>query len=307
MVVKFISPIIHRLPRPKSRWAWIALSTLIPAAVLAVFLAGVLSEAFRDWLLAGESGSTTIRNLGLVLAGLIALPLAIWRGLVAQIQADAAQQSLRNERYQKGAEMLGHERLSVRLGGIGTLQSLAEEYAEEYHVQIIRLFSAFARHPTSDLEYDQEIGAGNFPPLTREDVQTVIWAIGGREARRISLENKSKFQMDLSSARLSRMWLPDVNLSNAICLRTNFFGSNLVGADLSDTKFALAFLENVALGDANLSGALFTGVKGLAQSQLDQARADPKNPPKLENVTDPQTGQPLVWTGGRGTPLKDDS
>ena len=58
-------------------------------------------------------------------AGLIALPLALWRGHVAEQQANAAQQSLRNERYQKGAEMLGSEVLSVRLGGIYGLQQFS--------------------------------------------------------------------------------------------------------------------------------------------------------------------------------------
>ena len=61
-----------------------------------------LSTDIWDWLRDGpdgvESGSTTVRNLGLVVAGLIALPLAIWRSLVAQRQADTAQQSLLNER-----------------------------------------------------------------------------------------------------------------------------------------------------------------------------------------------------------------
>ena len=94
---------------------------------------------FWDWLRETpngyESGSTTVRNLGLIVAGLIALPLTLWRIWVADRQAKAAQKqvetsqdqvttsqrSLLNERYQKGAEMLGSEVLSVRLGGIYAL------------------------------------------------------------------------------------------------------------------------------------------------------------------------------------------
>ena len=291
-----------------SRKWWIRASAAfaIGAALLLIF-GTAFWDAFRDWLISNESGSTTIRNLGLVAAGLIALPLALWRGHVAEQQTAAAQDSLRNERYQKGAEMLGSEVLSVRLGGIYALQSLSEEYPEEYHVQIIRLFSAFARHPTSDIEYDREISAGNFPPFSREDVRTTIWSIGGRNVEHISLEKKGKFQLDLSSANLRIMWLPDVNLSNAFCLRTDFFGSSLVGSNLSGASFTLALLEEVTLGDANISGASFAKVNGLTQYQLDQARADPDNPPKLDGVQDAETGQPLVWTGGRGAPLNDDA
>ena len=82
-------------------------------------------SAAWNWFSEGESNSGTIRNIGLVLAGLVALPLALWRSLVAQRQAEAAQrqaftaqEGLANDRYQKGAEMLGSDVLSVRIGGI---------------------------------------------------------------------------------------------------------------------------------------------------------------------------------------------
>ena len=45
--------------------------------------------------------------------------------------------------------MLGSEVLSVRLGGIYALQRLAEEWPDQYHIQIMRLFCAFVRLPTS--------------------------------------------------------------------------------------------------------------------------------------------------------------
>ena len=93
------------------------------------------SVVFWDWLSGGGSGSGTIRNIGLVAAGLIALPLAIWRAIVAERQANTAQQGLLNERYQNGAAMLGNEVLSVRLGGIYALQRLAEDHPEQYHIQ----------------------------------------------------------------------------------------------------------------------------------------------------------------------------
>ena len=60
----------------------------------------------------------------------VGLPLAIWRTKTADRQADTAQQSLLNERYQKGAEMLGNSALAVRMGGIYALQRLAEDHPE---------------------------------------------------------------------------------------------------------------------------------------------------------------------------------
>ena len=54
-----------------------------------------------------ESLSTTIRNVALVIGGSAAILLALWRSRVAERQAASAEGSLLNERYQKGAEMLG--------------------------------------------------------------------------------------------------------------------------------------------------------------------------------------------------------
>ena len=59
---------------------------LVVSAVVISFVFWDCLETFWSWLTNGESGSTTIRNLGLVLAGLIALPLAIWRSKVAERQ-----------------------------------------------------------------------------------------------------------------------------------------------------------------------------------------------------------------------------
>ena len=90
---------------------------------------------------------------------MIGLPLAIWRSTVAerqsatsQLQSETAQRGLLNERYQKGAEMLGSAVLAVRLGGIYALDRLAREHPEAYHLQIMNLLCAFVRNPTT-VEY----------------------------------------------------------------------------------------------------------------------------------------------------------
>ena len=173
---------------------------IIVAVVFCVVIAGlVLTIVFWEWLGAGESASSTIRNVGLVGAGLIALPLAFWRSIVADRQAKTAQQSLLNERCQRGAEMLGNGVLSVRLGGIYALQSLAKERPEQYHLQIMRLFCAFARQPTKDsgLESEQvEIEPGTLLGL-RQDIEAIILAIGSRAKSGIELERKEDFRLDL--------------------------------------------------------------------------------------------------------------
>ena len=93
--------------RKNAGWDMAGLITLL------LVVAGFLVCRFWDWLRMGtggyESGTATVRNLGLLFTAIIALPLGIWRSFVAHRQSQTAQQGLLNERYQRGAEMLGSE------------------------------------------------------------------------------------------------------------------------------------------------------------------------------------------------------
>ena len=214
---------------------------------------GCAVDSVWEWLGVGESGSSTIRNVGLVGAGLIALPLAFWRSIVADRQAKTAQQSLLNERCQRGAEMLGNGVLSVRLGGIYALQSLAKERPEQYHLQIMRLFCAFARQPTKDsgLESEQvEIEPGTMLGL-RQDIEAIILAIGSRSKSGIEIERKMDFRLDLRGAVLPGLQLLDLDLSNSFLHHAKLPSANFANTNLSD-----AFLN-----DADLRGATFHDVK----------------------------------------------
>ena len=309
---------------------------LWPFLVVVVFIGGWLIVQNWDWLsndvwnwlgaapneeARQETNSTTLRNIGLVVAGLIALPLAVWRSIVAQRQADTAQQGLRNDRYQKGAEMLGNDVLSVRLGGIYALQSLAEEHPKQYHVQILRLFCAFARRPTKDPNLKIEPKADEsrppgvedeaqmsttqvVPGPLREDVKAVMKAICGRTRASIALEREAQFRLDLAHADLAGMISRRADLSGASLTGANLSGAWLIDANLSCAYLMHANLSGAGLIGTNLSGTYLHGMKNLTQLQLDEARADSKNPPKLEGTVDAVTGMPLVW---RGKPLDDEA
>ena len=106
-------------------------SILLLVAVLMVgFIVGFfLADPFADsWNWLGEangteSRSTTLRNGGLVLAGIAALIFAWVRTVIADRQAKAAevqtetgQQTLVNGQFQNATEMLGSPTLAIRLG-----------------------------------------------------------------------------------------------------------------------------------------------------------------------------------------------
>ena len=231
---------------------------------------------FWDWFTGGESGSTTIRNIALVVAGLIALPLAIWRGFVAERQANTAQQGLLNERYQKGAEMLGSEVLSVRLGGIYAMQRLAEDYPEQYHVQIMRLFCAFVRLPTRDQSL--ESGQAVIEPGTllgiRQDVEAVMQILGSRAKSRIELERNADFRLDLRGANLPTAQFLDADLSKAMFHNSNLSGANFANTDLTDSFLPYSDLSQARFHNVTFAGTLlwFVNLSGAMLQDADLPR-----------------------------------
>ena len=254
---------------------------VVVALLLAVFAIAVVTR--WDWLQTADptqrdSNSATLRNVVLVIAALIAVPLALWRSWVAERQVRVAQSGLLNERYQKGAEMLGSGVPSVRLGGIYALRILAEEHPRRYGVQVLRLFAAFVRHPTRE-----ERPTGVLEP--RSDVQAIMEAVGSYDRSGLAL---GRGVLDFHGADLEFVDLSYKDLSGANLMEANLFCANLQGANLA----------GAILSDANVSGAQLDSVKGLTQSQLASARADGLNPPDLTHYSrDSVTGAQLEWAG----------
>ncbi len=165
----------------KSRGSWVVVS------VVAVVLLGVFLSGYHwDWLSQQDAPSAIIRNVGLVIAALVALILAVWRSIVAQEQADTARRSLLEERYQKAAAMLGSELLPVRLGGIDGLCRLARDYPKEFHLQVLGLLSAFVRYPPPIPVEIFGVTEDGHPrtPVPREEVQTILVFLGGTAEQR---------------------------------------------------------------------------------------------------------------------------
>ncbi len=338
----------------------------------------LVNRPVKDYLMNSVNWLHPIRDITLAAVAVIALPLAIWSGTVAYRQAETAQRGLLHERYHKGAEMLGSELLSVRLGGIYALQRLAEDHPGQYHIQIMRLLCAFVRHPTTDASAQAKSSPGRKYPRLREDVQAVMKAIGGRSQAGFDYEKtKGSFRLDLQNAYLLGANLYGANLSGANLHGVNLEAADLLAANLSGVDLTLANLHRVNLNSANLNGANLGGANlsrvlaqhadlssvdlgganlshahlewadlssanvstadlshawlqgtnlsgaafgkairrtlsdppisevvfaRLTQTQLDEAKADPDNPPKIDPVVvDAETGKPLVW---RGKPLE---
>ena len=231
-----------------------------------------LSTGFWTWLRMDSNGtethSTTLRNLGLLVAAAIALPLAIWRSWVAQRQADTAQKNLLNERYRQGAEMLDSKVLAVRLGGIYALQRLAADNPKKYHIQIMQLLCAFVRHPPPvDGERNEPV-AGNQTSLElRSDVQDAIDSISICRARQTELEVAAGFRLDLHGVNLRGAVLLKARFGNADLSKADLTGAELIDADLASANIGHAILNDARLNGADLSSSIFNNAQ-MCRTQL---------------------------------------
>ena len=303
----------HLVTRMIARQGFWWLSAMAGVLIISVYLS---LNHWVDLHGEGESLSTSIRNVALVVAGVEALLLAAWRSTVAGRQADIAQQTLLSERYERGVAMLGHDRLAMRLGGIVALRRLAEEHPRQFHVQINRLLCNFVPK-TTDREGDERL-------MSERELQAFIDAIGARRSRHMQVEHNSNYWPDLQgadlrdisirSANLSKADLTDADLSGTRVLGVNLSGANLWSAqfanaslegvdlsgiatlraaDLSGASLYLVDLHEALLSSVKLTGTHFTQVHGLTRSQLKHVAFDPEDPPVFNAVADATTGEQI--------------
>ena len=327
---------IRRIRLRAARRVWVP---AIPT--IAVVIAIALSVASWDWLrgyvngvppMDLESPSTTVRNLALGVAGFLALVVALWRGYVANRQAETAEQQLLNDRYQKATEMLGNEIMTVRLGGIHQLQRLAIERAEQFHVPVLQSLCAFICEPPLPVGDPLVDGRGPFSHIPA-DIRAALEAIQDRDLPgRRAIEIKARYRPDLRGVRLpgadlilmnlSGVELNNADLSGAALNGCSLVESSMWNVDLSnseledailcDSDLFLADLDGADFTEADLAGANVTGAsfsaegqnpaRGLTQLQIGTAMAERGSEPDLAGVLDAETGDPLVWNGFTLTP-----
>ncbi len=281
----------------------------VASIIFVLVVGGLLSLLFWDELGSDtESLSTTIRNVALVIGGIIAMILAMWRSLVAQRQADAAlrqattalvqartaeQQSttaLRsflNERYELGSSKLESDDPITRIEGIDVLERLAREHPADYHVQILKRLCMYVRTSANS-------DRGN------EEIRAAMTAIGSRNREDIELEAMDSYELNLGGSVLRKAYLPNINLSGANLIHADLSGAWLRAADLSNARLFGATLKDTDLTGTNLSGAQFSigegnyPASGITQIQLDVAASEKDNLPKLDGMLDAESGKKLI-------------
>ena len=253
-------------------WRWEARWWMV-AVVAWVLASSIVACVFWDELRGvSESPSATIRNLGVIVGGVVAILLTVWRSTISTRQLETSQGSLLNERYQEATRMLGSDVLSVRLGGIHALSSLARDWPEQYHIPAMELLSAFVRHPIGEAESKRDSPApdgSSDEPVLRDDVQAAITALGRRSSDGRAIE-EDRFAERAAEMTNRGIWdtmneytvldLHGADLSGAELGYLNLAGANLCGAKLDYASLLLTKLSRAKLVDASLKYAMIGGL-----------------------------------------------
>ena len=148
------------------------------------------------WIVANYEGL-------LVVGGVVGLGLATWRSWVAGQQARAAlkqseaieeqgelaRRAFINARFQAGIELLAHENVGVRLGGVTVLTEMMHVNPDEYHVRVMRLFVAFLAHPPNRRGTD-------YVDIDGPDIFEILETFNSTGEEERELERAEKFNLE---------------------------------------------------------------------------------------------------------------
>ena len=249
--IMWLQKCLGRLIKLTGFWAGVS--------VVVVIVVGIsVSVEYWGWLLRENgdiSNAAAIRNIALVVGGIVAILIALWRSLVAERQATAAkrqseiaERSYLSERYRQAASMLGHNESAVRLGGIYTLERLAENYPAEFQHEAFKLLLEFVRAPPVLRQPQPSVWDGWLElerPATRQDVQAAIKVIAKLERLpRIGRDTGLLFLMDLRGAQLCGVELYGLRLNRALLENANLMYAHLEHMDLTGVQLQWANLSS---------------------------------------------------------------
>jgi Pentapeptide repeats (8 copies) len=242
------------------------------------------------------------QGVGLSLLG--GLAYASWHYLRrADVQFQTAEDKSIADRFSQAISHLASDKMAVRLGGIYTLERLAQDAPSEYWLTI-EVLTAFVREravsgdvtvdpvssqlptvPSSDRpsivvdRANPRPASHKQPALPRipTDIQAVMTVLSRRDVSRdrpdrtIELRESNLRAADMSGIDLWGADLWKVNLREAQLWKAKLIGAFLGRANLSEASLWSADLEGAYLWKTNLQGA------NLSEANLSQANLEGSN------------------------------
>jgi hypothetical protein len=232
-----------------------------------------LIQLQKDLITAENNARVTIAQIVGGFGLLVGLYLTYRNIKIAHRNVEVAEEGKLTDRFSKAVELLGSDKLDVRLGGIYALERIARD-SQKDHWTVMEVLTAFVREkskqmpeipilPTPKNEEDPVDYLGYFLenrskrlPADFQVVLTVIgrrkWADEEKEHQRIDLSNSFLVGANLHGANLQRAIFNSANLTLA-----SLHGAKLRGAQLHLTRFIGAALFSTDLIETSLMGAKF--------------------------------------------------
>jgi hypothetical protein len=167
------------------------------------------------------------------------------------------------ERFGRAMELLSHEKLEVRLGGIYALEQHIRD-SEKDQGPIVEVLAAYVRQRAMWQEGQPA------PERLASDIQAVLTVLG----RRPWSYHKEDKPLDLHGTILTKAYLPFAHLERAFLYRANLEGAMLHKAHLQGAWLWGAHLTQANLDEAHLEGADLADAVGLTWEQLSTAYLD---------------------------------
>jgi len=167
------------------------------------------------------------------------------------------------EHLGRAMELLGHDKLEVRLGGIYALEQHIRD-CEKDQGPIVEVLAAYVRQRAAWQD-------GEAPPeRLASDIQSVLTVLG----RRPWSYQKEDKPLDLHGTILTKAYLPFAHLERAFLYQAHLEGAMLHQAHLQGAWLWGAHLTNANLDAAHLQGADLADAVGLTWEQLSTAHLD---------------------------------
>ena len=226
--------------------------------------------------MAVPNGKTIVAAITIA-ASLITAIAALYQARIASEQVVVLQQQTLISQYTTNAQMLGNPEIAVRIGAIQSLDLLASELPERFHIQVMKLLSAFIREPPPTRPRKNEL---------RTDVQAALDVIIYRNEAGLRIEqDHRRKRIDQDKVRTHPEPVPIIDLRGSDLRWAELQGANLSHvvlneANLSyahghDATFAKASLLFVIARKTQLSFTKFDGTKMIgadfSASQLDKS------------------------------------
>lgn len=218
-----------------------------------------------------EAAKVLISLLGLVGSTAIAFGLflnyqdSVFDRSIATKQLAVSEQRSVSDRFAEAIKLFGNPDPLVRIGGIYSLEKIAQDSPSDHWTIMEFLVSYIAKE--SPLDRDKALSE----PIS-EDIQAAIKVIIARQVSQDPVDQFIGLQdVSLVNAQLYKAHLEDADLRGANLAEADLLEANLSKANLSEANLSKASLGRANFESANLTNAILTNVSEWTDQQLGKA------------------------------------